>query len=125
MPRRERNLFGWLTRKETTYTRSSGQATPATQAYNAGVRSGDTWNFDSWLQGKRLDRAPRGTIEKLRASYERGVEDSGEIDRRKLEKEEAKERKTAEAQQKREEKKAEQERRRDELAELRYQKQKL
>ncbi len=84
MPRRasSRNLFGWLTKKTVTYQRSRGQASPSIRAYRAGVLSGDTGAFDSWLAKQPGVRdAGRSTRQRLEAQYRRGVERAGHAER--------------------------------------------
>src|SRR5271157_1891339 len=78
---KSRNLFGWLTKKQVTYSRSRGEVSHVSQAYRAGTKSGDTGAFDSWLRGKRLDSAPRAIQKRLEDSYRRGVERAGVAER--------------------------------------------
>jgi hypothetical protein len=80
--RTSRNLFGWLTKKKVTYSRSRGSASPAVQAYRAGVASGDTGGFNAWLE-KRPFAADRSLRRRLEEQYRRGVERAGQAERAK------------------------------------------
>jgi hypothetical protein len=79
--RTSRNLFGGLFKKKETYRRSAGQASPAMQAYRAGVAAGDTGAFDSWLKRKRFDQFDRSTIRRMEEQFRRGVERAGQAER--------------------------------------------
>lgn len=80
--RKSRNLFGWL-RKHTGTTEvrlKRGEASPSAQAYRAGIKSGDTGEFDIWLRRKGYTKAPRDFQRRLEAQYRRGVERSGQAE---------------------------------------------
>ena len=73
----EGSSSGRVTRKQGVYkkTKGSGSISSAmSAAYSAGKRSGDSGNFDSWLESKGLDGRGSGVIARLQKQYEKGVE---------------------------------------------------
>lgn len=77
--RRKSNLFDWA-RSKTTYKRSRGEASHTAQAYRAGLKSGDTGEFDIWMRRQRFT-PDSSTRKRLEEQYRRGVERSGDAER--------------------------------------------
>jgi hypothetical protein len=81
-----RNLFGFGRKKVTTYKhRGSTRRDISSLAYKAGQRSGDTGQFSSWADSKKLkDNWDRDALREFEKSYRAGVE-KGEAQERKIE----------------------------------------
>ena len=77
MAQRKSNLFDWLTQPKETYHRSKGKAAPTAAAYRAGIQSGDTGLFDSWMNAHGYEDFAPSVRDRMQAQYERGVERTG------------------------------------------------
>lgn len=86
MARRSKNLFGFLRRKPDCKRKSSMSIREAASAARkAGLKSGDTGQFQSWLEDRGLACRSKEQVKRLRAEYEQGVEELGQQERKQRE----------------------------------------